>query len=406
MTLNTLTKSIATVTLSIPFLTTCGAMYEKESKNSSSTLSLPLIFKPHKPIKTVIEPNIVSQVGETEIKAENITNENHSQAAAVGSILISSARQNCGLGAVTVDAELTKIATQHAQYMQYIFANVTPTAFNAHDEHEIAAIARWTGKNNPFFSGVTIADRLANAHYSNQAYGAVENISHTVLFNSIGKVASPDYVAQTLVKSLLSAPYHLRSLMIPSLSHTGSSALAYSPHGKVADKSKGYIFVNISSPTYHTQNNTVKGIFTYPCDNTIGTHTALYDESPNPVLRTNRDLKTAPIGQPIYINMPSAQHIIVRNIRLYDIQRTAKVKVELLDYRNDPHKGTNHELKENEAFILPITDNHKSCEVGMRKGLNCGLYGHTEYKVHFTVIIDGKKIEKKQFTFKTGNVNY
>ncbi|ALF58628.1 hypothetical protein AOC03_00030 [Psychrobacter urativorans] len=394
--------------LSIPFLTTCGVMYKGDTKKLSSVLSLPTIFKPHQPTKSknIIKPDIVSQVGETEIKADKITNENHSQAAAVGSILISSARQNCGLGAVTVDAELTKIATQHAQYMQYIFANVTPIAFNAHDEHEIAAIKQWTGQNNPYFSGVTLADRLANAQYSNQFYGAVENISHTVLFNSIGKVASPDYVAQTLVKSLLSAPYHLRSLMLPTLSHNGSSAMAYTPHGKVADKSKGYIFVNVSSPTYSTHHNTAQGIFTYPCDNIIGTHTALYDESPNPVARTKRDLKAAPIGQPIYINMPSAQHIIVRNIRLYDIQHTAKVKVELLDYRNDPHKGTDHELKENEAFILPITDNHKSCEVGARKGLNCGLYGHSEYKVSFTVLVDGKKLEKKQFTFKTGNVNY
>jgi len=192
----------------------------------------------------------------------------------------------------------------------------------------------------------------------------------------------------------------------PNLSQTGSGMVAYKPHHKAADKNQGYVFVNASAATKSSKNNAANGLFTYPCANVTDTNTALYNESPSPVEGTGRDLRTDPIGQPIYIRMPAAKTISVSNIKFHDIQRNVDVSTNLLDYRQDPHKGTISELPKNEAFILPLTDALKSCETGIEKGGNCGLYGNSEYRVSFDVLVDGTNLKTKQFTFKTGRVNY
>jgi len=125
----------------------------------------------------------------------------------------------------------------------------------------------------------------------------------------------------------------------PNLSQTGSGMVAYKPHHKAADKNQGYVFVNASAATKSSKNNAANGLFTYPCANVTDTNTALYNESPSPVEGTGRDLRTDPIGQPIYIRMPAAKTISVSNIKFHDIQRNVDVSTNLLDYRQDPHKA-------------------------------------------------------------------
>lgn len=345
-------------------------------------------------------------VSKTEVDMKDVESKSHKGAAQVGSSLLSSQRQACALGGMADNDELTKIATQHAQYIQHVFANSRPTIFNAHGEEEISDIKNWTGKNNPFFTGVSFKDRLLKAGYSNLAHGVVENISRVTYYSSAGKVASPDYAAHSMTKSLLAAPYHMRLLVTPNLSQTGSGMIAYKPYGKAADKSQGYVFVNASSSDQKTENRTVDGLFTYPCTDVVDTNTALYNEFPSPVAGTGRDLGTDPIGQPIYINMPSANSIKISNIKFRDVKRNIDVPVDLLDYSNDPHKRTAYELPQNEAFILPLTDSLQSCETGRRVGKNCGLYGNSEYQVSFDVLVDNKTQETKKITFTTGEVNY
>lgn len=164
--------------------------------------------------------------------------------------------------------------------------------------------------------------------------------------------------------------------------------------------------VSHASATQATKDNTVSGIFTYPCQDVTGTVTALYNETPDPVKYTGRNLRVDPIGQPVYISMPSASKIKVSNVKFHDVQRNIDVPIQLLDFDNDPYVNTNYELPANEAFILPITDALKSCEKGTKKGGNCGLYGNGEYKVSFDILVDGANLETKQFTFKIGRVNY
>ena len=72
--------------------------------------------------------------------------------------------------------------------------------------------------------------------------------------------------------------------------------------------------------------------------------------------------KLTQLGKPVYISVPSARTINISNVTFYDIRRNINVPIELLDYRQDPYKNTTNALPENEAFILPITDDLKSCE--------------------------------------------
>ncbi len=415
MIFNPTEKGLAVAFFSTIILTACGG--GGDSDNNSNNSNPPATVKPIestqtlKPTKpaTPSKPSnsdAILPVGDAKVTISSIDSKNYDQAALVGSNLISLQRQDCGLGGVEYDQELTEIATQHAQYIQHVFSNTTPTTFNAHYENEIADIKNSTGKNNPFFRGVSFKDRLLRANYPDLAYGVTENIAQTAYFNSAGKVISPEYASYSMTKSLLAAPYHQRILMTPNLSQTGSGMVAYKPYNKASDKSQSYVFVNASSATQSTKNDSVKGLFTYPCAGVTDTNTALYNEFPSPVAGTGRNLKYDPIGQPVYISMPSANSIKVSNIKFYDVQRKVDVSTDLLDFNNDPHKNTAYELPKNEAFILPLTDSLKSCKTGRKQGQNCGLYGNSEYKVSFDVLVDNQTLNTKKFTFRTGNVNY
>lgn len=63
------------------------------------------------------------------------------------------------------------------------------------------------------------------------------------------------------------------------------------------------------------------------------------------------------------------------------------------------------------AFLflsLPMTDDLKSCEIARRQDQSqqCGLYGNTEYRVSYEVLIDNKALQQQSFSFTTGEVNY
>ena len=343
-----------------------------------------------------------------QVDISSVQSQNYGQAALAGSNTLSLARQSCGLSGLTANDALSQIATQHALYIQHVFANSTPNFFNAHTEGSIAGIESVTGKNNPFFTGISFQDRLLKAAYPDLRYGVVENIVQTESFNSLGTVASPEYAAQAMAKSLLAAPYHLKSLVLPHLSQTGSGMVAYTPFGKEANTNQGYVFVNTSSGSEGSVDNRIAatdGVLTYPCAGVTDTNTALYNESPSPVANTGRDLATDPIGQPVYIRIPAAETIKVSNVKFHDIKRNSDVPVTLIDSEQDPHPNTNYALAPNEAFILPITDDLNSCIDERLNRSNCGLHGNTAYEVSFDIMVDGSDMMTKQFTFTTGAVN-
>ena len=345
---------------------------------------------------------------DNQVDISSVQSQNYPQAALAGSNTLSLARQSCGLSGLSNNEALGQIATQHALYIQHVFANSTPNFFNAHTEGSIAGIESVTGNNNPFFTGVSFQERLLEAAYPDLRYGVVENIVQTNSFDSSGKITSPEFAAQAMAKSLLAAPYHLKSLVLPYLSQTGSGMVAYTPFGKDANTNQGYVFVNTSSGSADSVDNRITatdGVLTYPCAGVTDTNTALYNESPSPVANTGRDLATDPIGQPVYIRIPTADSIKVSNITFHDIERNSDVPVTLIDSEQDPNPNTSYALAQNEAFILPITDDLSSCTDTRLNRSNCGLHGNTEYEVSFDIMVDGSDMMTKQFTFTTGAVN-
>ena len=397
-------KNVATILFLTVLLTACNGGGEDADKTPAP-----------KPIPPIVEPNDTPENqpsdnnGEQNNGAVGVNGkENDTEAALITNNVFSLARTSCGLGGLSTDTALENIAVQHANYIKYAFANSTPTVFNAHYENQIEDIADVTSTNNPFFGGLDFAERLSKANYPNARFGATENIAQSIYYNSAGNLFSSDVMARSMAKSLLAAPYHLRSLMLPSSSVTGTGMLTYTPYNKDVTNNQGHILVNHAAGTQATKNKTVEGVFTYPCEGVTDTVTALYNETPDPVKHKGRDLQAEPIGQPVYINVPSARTISISNVKFYDIKRNIDVPVELLDYRQDPYKNTVNELPANEAFILPITDNLNSCNGNIinRRSKNCGLHGNSEYRVSFDVLVDNSAVERESFTFKTGAVNY
>lgn len=410
---NTSQKNLAVVLFLAVFLTACGG--GGDSNNSPASNDSPPQSQDNIISEPITSPPVIAPPDDqpkepTDIPVDigSAPVENNAQAALSVNNQFSLARTSCGLSGLSVDTALDDIAIRHANYIKYVFANSTPTSFNAHVENKINDIASVTGSSNPFFGGLEFSDRLSNANYPNAQYGATENIAQSVYYSSAGNFLSTDEVVTSMAKSLLAAPYHLRSLMLPPSSLVGTGMVTYKPHGKSVNNNRGYVLVSHASATQTTKDKTVSGVFTYPCQDVTGTVTALYDETPNPVKGTGRNLRTDPIGQPIYVSMPSADKIKVSNIKFRDTQRNTNVPIQLIDFDNDPYINTNYALPANEAFILPLTDALKSCEVkrSADQSQQCGLYGNTKYQVSFDILVDDKNLENKSFTFTTGEVNY
>lgn len=316
------------------------------------------------------------------------------------------ARNQCGLNALFPDAELQKVALGHAKYITYVFSHSQPTAFNAHYQNEIPDIAAVTSKNNPYYSGLDVKNRLLNANYTNIHYGFTENVAQTMYFHSAGELTSVETAAVSMAKSLLAAPYHLSSIMLPSSKVVGTAVVAYKPFDRDVRTNQGYALVSNAAATADTANASYDGILTYPCQGVTGTATALYNETPDPVKHMGRNLSTDPIGQPVYITIPKAKHIKIINIRFFDVKRNIQVPTQLLDYQSDPYLNTEYELPNNAAFILPITDALDSCHKLMSKAKNCGLYGNSDYQVSFDIIINDQRMLHQSFNFMTGAADY
>lgn len=309
MTLKLPEKNLAAIILLTAFLTACGG--GGDSDNSANDVT-------PEPTAPAASPDDTS-TNKPDDQTDNVASDNEAQAALIASNTFSLARTSCGLGGLSADTALDNIAIQHAKYIKHVFANSTPTTFSPHYENKIADIANVTGDNNPFFRGVSFEDRLLQAKYGNARYGVTENIAQSVYYSSVGNIIGSDIVAGSMAKSLLAAPYHLRSLMLPGSSLTGTGMVTYKPFGKDTANNQGYVLVNHASATQATKDNTVAGVFTYPCQGVSGTVTALYNETPSPVKGTGRDLQTDPIGQPVYVSMPSAQTIDISNVKFHDI---------------------------------------------------------------------------------------
>lgn len=403
------TSGIVSVIFSTLLLAACGGGGSDNTAPTTSPVEPPVVTPPVElpPIElppVVTPPNTDN---DTKMPITSIGNQNHEAASLAVANFISLERQSCGLGGLSYDPKLAAMSIKHANYIQHVLANTNIGNLNPHEENGFVGFEKDTGEGNPYFSGVTFNDRLLAANPATPSYYASENIVQRTMWSSDGQVESPEYAGLSMARGLMSAPYHLRMLVNPDRTKSGTSVVTFTPKDRPAATNLGYVLVDTAASASNAAPVVPAGIITYPCAATTGTVTALYNESPDPTKGTGRNLRTDPIGQPVHILMPSAKEIKVSNIKIMDVARKINVPVQTIDYNSDPYRNTNYELPKNEAFIMPITDDFKSCETGKAPNRNnCGLYGNSQYEVSFDVLVDNKTMQSKKFTFKTGNVNY
>lgn len=322
-------------------------------------------------------------------------------------------REKCGINALLPKAEIKSAVDNHGLYINHLLANL-PTQvlrphFNPHVETAILGVEKFSGTNNPYFKGRSDLDRVRAAGYAVSEGNITENIALSSRDNNLGIQVANEQIALSMLNGLLAAPYHQRSLMDGRLKYGDASFSTYVPFGKQGKTSRGYILNTIA--TTDGRIDLPRGLVTYPCEGTTGTSTALYHESPNPFAGGQRDLRINPIGQPIWINHPTANNIVVTNVKFFDTQRNISLKTHELTKDNDPNKR----LRANEMFIIPLTDDiaRNSCDANELKLLgdsfkanSCGLYPNTKYQVSFDISVDGKPKTSHSFTFSTGKTSY
>lgn len=412
-------KSIASIVVLSMFLTGCGGgSDDSKPSNTQPPVVVPPVVTPPVVVPPVVVPPVVvppvvtppvvvppanSIPEDKEVEVSSVKNIEHVGANSVATSIFNAERKGCGLGTLADDKRLTDVSRMHSSYLQYLYTNVAVNGVNAHTEPKLKGYETVSGDGNPFFTGNTFYERLETAKQLTGNNIFSENISEKRAYTFDGLVDDPNTAVKGFARGLLSAPYHMMTLLDHRLQYTGSSFTAYTPANGDAKLSKGYVFVSTSSGDI-TVPSTFKGdTVIYPCEGTTGVATALWSELPSPVEGTGRNLRTDPIGQPIFISMPDAKEIKVSNIKFHDEVRNEDVPTNLLDFSQDPHKGTSHELDKNKAFILPITDNVVSCPKTYQQ--NCGLHPNTKYKVSFDVLVDNKTLNKQSFSFTTGKTN-
>lgn len=293
-------------------------------------------------------------------------------------------RTQCGFGALGYSLELEKAATNHANYLVYISTQNKLTFIN-HTEATYTGLVG-TGTENPYYSGKAVSNRVkTDATKGEKAqvvnYDAAmtaENLSSAgITTTNLSKTVDALQASQTMLNTLLAAPYHIRGLVSPSLTQIG---INYNQVEWQNTKNKDIMSVLELVSALPTANTPISptNILTYPCQGVTGTEYELTDESPNPI--PNRNLQTDPIGQPIYLLAPTNKVISSVDATI-SVNGVSAGNVIKLTKANDP----NDKLFANEAFIIPETK----------------LKPATTYTVDYSVTYSTGENVKKTFNFTT-----
>ena len=187
-----------------------------------------------------------------------------------------------GIPALTMNAELTKAAVNHATYL----AGITPTQVT-HTE-----VSTSTG-----FTGATVIERVFAAGYTSPA---------TVSEDAAVTAGDP---IKTL-SALLSVPYH-------GLTLVGN----YRDFGMGYVSGQGGVFavINLGSKNGEFVNIPAAEVRMWPCGGVGNIVTkSLAPESPTPI--TGRDIGANPIGTPIYVYVASTNKL---ELTSYDVRSSA-----------------------------------------------------------------------------------
>jgi hypothetical protein len=275
--------------------------------------------------------------------------------------LLNNQRGLCGFGLLNQNTQLDLATKNHATYL------LTNNLNDGHFELNSTAV-QFTGKN------ATTRAIVAGYNRTNRDFLAEQLVT---IPDALVLPEHPNY----MVRSLLSAPYHLVN-MVSGARDVGMALLdstQVTPAIQIATVFN--LLLGVQSGAAQ-QEGAADQILTYPCQGVTDTLTGLFNESPSPV-EDSRDLRTDPVGQPIYIQAKLGQTLTVSAFSLKDPSGGA-VLAQLTTSATDRH-GL---LKANQAFILPLAP----------------LAAQTIYQVHVQGLRNSTPYTV-DFSFKTGVAN-
>lgn len=292
-------------------------------------------------------------------------------------------RTKCGFGALKVDNELSKLSSNHLNYMTVV-AKDSKSQFASHDEAP-ANISMLTGIGNPFYSGYGVSNRVNYKTSNNQALAInypfqsigenislIGEVSQKALQNNSFDATS----SMSSINKLLAAPYHLRSLVSPLFTDIGTATTMV----EYMDNNL-YYYLKYANISLGTKQGTAiaypSKLVTFPCNGVVDTETSLTNESPNP-FGEQRDLASNPIGQPLYFYAPK------KEIATYSISLNLNgtpLELIALNKANDVNKI----LQANELVMMP----------------NKPLEKATTYIVKYNIQFTDNTTEIGEYSFKT-----
>lgn len=287
--------------------------------------------------------------------------------------LLNENRTKCGFGGLTVNQNLNNTAYNHANYLATV-ALANHYGFASHYEQAETSSngtsLLQTGTSNPYYSGYDIDTRLNPKTYNEKALPAayhglgIENLSESFASsNALMPPVDPAVQAESMLRALFAAPYHLRMLVLPQAAEVGAS---FRQDNWAANNSyyRSAVLEVVSGIPANANYIETLNTLSFPCTGVV-TDYELKNETPNPfgykdsngnVVAYNdpqrvseiRDLEANPVGQPIYIRVPASKTIQSVNVTIKNGSNTL-TDFTKLTATTDPNKM----LEPYEAMIIP-----------------------------------------------------
>ncbi len=204
-------------------------------------------------------------------------------------------RQQVGLPALTLNANLNQSAKAHADYLQ----------------GSVQTISHYETPGLPGFTGVTPADRMTAAGYG---------------WSSVNEVISGGIASgQSAVRGLVQAIYHRFGILSPDAAEAGIGV------GNAIGKSPTFV-INLGATWSNAVSMPRGWLGTYPVNGQSDVVRDFFSdtESPDPITNQNR------VGYPVSIHAGAQDILLVSSFTLKPIGG-APLAAQILKYPDDPH---------------------------------------------------------------------
>lgn len=273
-------------------------------------------------------------------------------------------RTGLGLGKLSYSAELSKAAFNHSTYIKL---------------NQTGGFSEVVGRPN--FTGVTLADRVVFAGYTDKLTGLNVNGG---LGNGNTRVGG--------LKNLLDSVYHRQALLKQSWTDVGSSIMCVTVNDAGCNRNQNgevipdYFSIIVANKNNLGQRNASEFFMTYPIENSTNVPISMTGETPNPFPQYVDYTVWGKVGYPIEVAVEDSQTISVQTFTITEEGSNSPLASTLMTTQSDPNKI----ISKNEAFLIP----------------NIALKPSTKYLVTFvgTATIPGSKVVRsinKSFSFVT-----